>query len=349
MKSDELLYAIGEARDEYIQDVKNTYKSVQRSETIKRPNRKVKPLPKPKRSVVIAAVLVAMTMLVGYTFLNGADWFRYFFEEELQQTLSPGQNEYIDQNTLDMYQSVTVNGYTLTVESAIADSRNAYIKLRLEGPRNEPLDGDFYVHTPRELPDKSGLESTFFKVDDPSLSYGSGTWEMIDDGNPNDNSVSILWILNQAGTHLPSFEENVLYQIHLTDLIVYYEDTGSTKPIAENGVFDFYITFTNLNQDALEFISTPIGTTYKEFAVEITSFQLNTMSGSAAYIGREDEKGVMCFIDSNVVLKNGTKVQIKPRRFGTGFCDFVLSSPIVLSEVDYVQLRDGTKLYVPGH
>lgn len=309
------------------------------------PDSKGNVLPKPKRIIVIAAVIIAMTMLVGYTVLNGADWFRYFFEKKLQQPLSPAQNEFIDRNTIDVNQIATANGYTLTIEYAIADSRNAYIKLRLEGPINEPLDADFYVHTPRELPDKSGLEPTFFKVNDPTVSYGAGTWEMLEDGNANDNSVSILWILNQAGSHLPSFEENVLYKIHLTDWIGYYEDEGIDQPIAENGVFDFYITFNSLNQDVLNFISTPITTAHNDFSVEITSFQLNTMSGSATYIGREDEKGVFCLIDSFVMLKNGTEVQVKPRHFGTGFCDFVLSSPVVLSEVDYVQLRDGTKLY----
>lgn len=347
MKSEALLDAIGEARDEYIQDVWNAYKCVPGFEKEKVSNSKVTALPRSKRIILIAAVLVAMTMLVGYTVLHGADWFQYFFEEKLQQPLSSGQNDFIHDSTLDVNQSVTVNGYTLTIEYAIADSRNAYIKLRLESPVNEPLDGDFYVHTPRELPDKSGLEPTFFKVDDPALRYGSGTWEMLEDGNPNDNSVSILWVLNQAGEHLPSFEENVRYKIHLTDWVGFYEDTGKDKPIAENGVFDFYITFSNLNQEALEFVSAPIATSYNEFSVEITSFKLNTMSGSATYTGREDEKGVMCLVDSFVMLKNGTKVQLKPRHMGTGFCDFILSSPIVLSEVNYVQLRDGTKLYVP--
>lgn len=297
-----------------------------------------------RRTLLVAAIIVAMTMLVGYTVLNGADWFQNFFEEKIQQPLSSGQNEYIDKNTLDMNQSVTVDGYTLTIEYAIADSRNAYIKLRLEGPSNEPLDADFYVHTPRELPDKSGLKPVFFKADDPTLNYGGGTWEMLEDGNPNDNSVSILWTLNQTGAHLPSFEENVLYKIHLTDWSGYYEDKGTEQPIAENGVFDFTIKFDRLNQDALNFISTPVPTSYKDFTVEITSFQLNTMSGNATYTGREDEKGVYCLIDSFVMLNNGTKVQMKPRNFGSGFCDFVLSSPVVLSEVDYVQLRDGTKL-----
>lgn len=112
------------------------------------PDSKGNVLPKPKRIIVIAAVIIAMTMLVGYTVLNGADWFRYFFEKTLQQPLSPAQNEFIDRNTIDVNQIATANGYTLTIEYAIADSRNAYIKLRLEGPINEPLDADFYVHTP---------------------------------------------------------------------------------------------------------------------------------------------------------------------------------------------------------
>lgn len=324
---------------------RSPWKNVRKSEA---PNTKGNSMPKSRRMILIAAVIAAMiaamTMLVGYTVLNGAAWFRNFFEEKLQQPLSPGQKEYIDQNSLDIHQSVTVDGYTLTIESAIADSRNAYLKLRLDGPSGEPLDADMYGYTLRRLPDQSGFEPIFFKADDPSLNFGAGYWEMLEDSNPNDNSVSILWVLTQSGDS-PSFEENVLYQIHLTDWFAYYEDTGIDKLIVENGAFDLSITFSSLNQDEQSFLSEPVSTSYLEFAVEMTSFQLRTMSGSATYTGRDDEKGILCLVDSFVVLNNGTMVEIRPHVFGTGFCDFVLASPIVLSEVDYVQLRDGTKLY----
>lgn len=59
----------------------------------------------------------------------------------------------------------------------------------------------------------------------------------------------------------------------------------------------------------------------------------------------EDEKGILLFVDSAVVLKDGTRVPIIPRVFGPGGeAGFSLSSPVVLDEVDYVELRDGTRI-----
>ena len=303
-----------------------------------------RPLRKP---VLIAAIIAAMLLLVGcvYTALNGADWFRNFFEESIQQPLSPGQNEFIDQNTIEVNQSDTVNGYTLTIESAIADSRNAYIKLRLTSAPGTVLNGEFYGYTHQKTPDGEGFERTFYKADDPGLLYGAGTWQTLEDDDPNDNSVSILWALNQTGENAPPFEENVLYKIYLPNWVVSYPGETGCEPFIENDAFELSLSFPKLNQDSLSFISTPVPTAYGEFAVEITSFQLNTMSGSATYTGRNDEKGVLCLFESFVKLNNGTEVSINPRQFGPGYCDFVLASPVSLSEVDYVQLRDGTRLY----
>ena len=300
-----------------------------------------------RRPILIAAIIAAMLLLVGcvYTALNGADWFRNFFEESIQQPLSPGQNEFIDQNTIDVNQSDTVNGYTLTIESAIADSRNAYIKLRLTSAPGTVLNGEFYGYTHQETPDGEGYEREFTKVDDPSLIYGAGTWQTLEDDDPNDNSVSILWALNQTIGDAPPFEENVLYRIYLPNWVVSYPGVTGCEPFIENDAFELSISFPTLNQDSLSFISTPVSTAYGEFAVEITSFQLSAMSGSATYTGRDDEKGVACLVDSFVKLNDGTEVPIKPRQFGTGYCSFVLTSPVPLSEVDYVQLRDGTRLY----
>lgn len=299
-----------------------------------------------RRPILIAAIIAAMLLLVGcvYTALNGADWFRNFFEESIQQPLSPGQNEFIDQNTIDVNQSDTVNGYTLTIESAIADSRNAYIKLRLTSAPGTVLDGDSYGYTPQKKPDGEGYERTFTKVDDPSLHYGAGTMMTLEDDDPNDNSVTIFWALTQTIGDVPPFEENVLYRIYLPNWVVDCKD-GTHQPLFENDAFELFISFPKLNQDSLNFISTPVPTAYGEFAVEITSFQLSAMSGSATYTGRDDEKGIACLVDSFVKLNDGTEVPIKPRQFGTGFCSFVLASPVPLSEVDYVQLRDGTRLY----
>ena len=302
-----------------------------------------------RRPFLVAAIITMMLLLMGcaYIVLSEADWFKSFFSDRMGQNLSENQAIYIDANTQKLGQSVTVDGYTLTVESAIADSRNAYIKLVLQGPPWKALDADIYWFEPRKEINGGGYEETFTKIDGPGEGYGAGTWQGIDDGNPNDNSFTIMYALSQTiNAELPSFEEGVTYRLHITDLEGYYEDDNCSVLLTENGVWDFDIVFDSINDNSVELITTPIATKYNEFAVEVTSFELQTMSAHATYTGRNDEKGIMCFIDSAVVLKDGTRVEFRPNTFGpSGEASFILSSPIVLDEVDYVELRDGTKIY----
>lgn len=301
------------------------------------------------RPFLVAAIITLMLFLMGCTYivLSEADWFKSFFCDRMGQNLSENQAIFIDNNIQKLGQSVTVDGYTMTVESAIADSRNAYIKLILQSPPGTVLDADIYWFEPRKETDGEGYEETFTKLDGPGEGYGAGTWQGIDDGNPNDNSFTIMYALSQTiNAELPSFEEGVTYRLHITDLEGYYEDDNRSVLLTENGVWDFDIVFDSINDDSVELITAPIATKYNEFAVEVTSFELQTMSAHATYTGRNDEKGIMCFIDSAVVLKDGTRVEFRPNTFGpSGEASFILTCPIVLDEVDYVELRDGTKIY----
>ena len=260
-----------------------------------------------RRPFLVAAIITMMLLLMGcaYIVLSEADWFKSFFSDRMGQNLSENQAIYIDANTQKLGQSVTVDGYTLTVESAIADSRNAYIKLVLQGPPWKALDADIYWFEPRKEINGGGYEETFTKIDGPGEGYGAGTWQGIDDGNPNDNSFTIMYALSQTiNAELPSFEEGVTYRLHITDLEGYYEDDNRSVLLRENGVWDFDIVFDSINDNSVELITTPISTKYNEFAVEVTSFELQTMSAHATYTGRNYEKGIMCFVDSAVVLKD---------------------------------------------
>lgn len=85
---------------------------------------------------LLIAVLIAVLLLAGcgYVVLSETQWLQDFFSRQKGQPLSQGQSAYIEQNTQVIGQSVTVSGYTVTLESAIAEERVACIRLRLEGP-----------------------------------------------------------------------------------------------------------------------------------------------------------------------------------------------------------------------
>ena len=301
-----------------------------------------------RKPLFMAAIITLMVFLMGcaYHVISESDWFKAFFSDRMDMSLSMDQAQYVDDNTKEIGQSVTVDGYTLTVESAIADSRNAYIKLILQGPPDTALDADIYWYKNRPTTDADGWDKNFYKVDEPDAIYGAGTWHMVDDGNPEDNSVTIMYALSQTiNDELNSFEPGVTYRLHITDLEGYYGEENHSELLAEDGVWDFDIVFDSINDDTVELIAAPVSATYNDFSITITSFELQTMSAKAVYSGSDNEKGIVCFVDSTVVLKDGTRIGINPRRFGpTGEATFTLDAPIILNDVDYVELRDGTKI-----
>ncbi len=268
-----------------------------------------------RKPLFLAAIITLMVFLMGcaYHVISESDWFKAFFSDRIDMSLSEKQTQYINNNTKEIGQSVTVDGYTLTVESAIADSRNAYIKLILQGPPDTALDADIYWYKNRPTTAGDGWEKNFYKVDEPDAIYGAGTWQMVDDGNPEDNSVTIMYALSQTiNDELNSFESGVTYRLHITDLEGYYGEENRSEVLAENGVWDFDIVFDNINDDSVELITTPVSTVYSDFSITITSFELQTMSAKAVYSGSDNEKGIVCFVDSTVVLKDGTRIGINP-------------------------------------
>ena len=293
---------------------------------------------------LLIAALIAVLLLAGcgYVVLSEAQWLQSFFSRQKGQPLSQGQSAYIEENVQVLGQNVTVNGYTVTVESAIAEERVACIRLRLEGPGiTDIYSGSF---RPRPLEDGKGSESLFFKKGQTAQEespYGLGRWIFSPDGN----AVSILIQLDQsAKPDAPSFEPEVPYVLHLTDL--YVSEFGQSEEILTEGIWDFEIIFDHLNSDYAELINSPITITNESISLRLASMKLRTMGidvcfepGDYDYLGRD------CFEDSWVVLKDGTRVSIYPQFYDPkGNAGLSLDCPIVLEEVDYVQLWDGTQI-----
>ena len=304
------------------------------------------------RPALAAAIGAAVLILAGCTYvaLTEPEWFGQFFSRWQEQGLSQSQAAFVEENTKVIGQSVTKDGYTLTVESAIADSQTAYIKLRLEAPIWRKLDADQYADNPSLLEDGSW---------DPILSIqGSGepivslgNWSNVVDEDSKGNTVFILLRLDKnLGMESANFESQIPYRLCIHGLSAYYGDNRKPDGKITDEIFEFIIEFDQINADALEFVDSPIPTNWDGIAVEITSFQLHTMSVFATYSGRADEKGFACIQDAAVVLRDGTRLNISMKEMktiGPGYSQWYLPGPIVLEEVDYVQLRDGTKLYPP--
>ena len=335
MTGKDLFIALGNISPEYYDEAENdTIASSQGHKSLRRP-------------LLIAAVIAALLLLVGcgYVVLSETQWLQSFFSHQKGQPLSQGQSAYIEENTQVIGQSVTVNGYSVTVESAIAEERVACIRLRLEGSGiTDIYSGSF---RPRPLADGSGYESLFFEKGHTSAEespYGLGRWIF----SPDRNGISILIQLDQsADPNAPSFEAGVPYVLHLTDL--YVNGFGQSERILTEGVWDFEIVFDHLSTDSAELINSPITVTHENISLRVTSLSLRTMGIDVRFDpGAYDYLGRNCFEDSWVVLKDGTRVSAYPQFYNpSGSAGLSLDCPIDLAEVDYVQLRDGTQLPMP--
>ena len=335
MTGKDLFIALGDINQKYYDEAENdTIASSQGHKSLRHP-------------LLIAAVIAALLLLVGcgYVVLSETQWLQSFFSHQKGQPLSQGQSAYIEENTQVIGQSVTVNGYSVTVESAIAEERVACIRLRLEGSGiTDIYSGSF---RPRPLADGRGYESLFFEKGHTSAEespYGLGRWIF----SPDRNGISILIQLDQsADPNAPSFEAGVPYVLHLTDL--YVNGFGQSERILTEGVWDFEIVFDHLSTDSAELINSPITVTHENISLCVNSLSLRTMGIDVRFDpGAYDYLGRNCFEDSWVVLKDGTRVSAYPQFYNpSGSAGLSLDCPIDLEEVDYVELRDGTQLPMP--
>ena len=300
------------------------------------------------RPVLIAAVVAVLLLLAGcgYAVLSGTAWFQAYFARQQEQPLTQGQMELIANSTKEIGGSVTVNGYTVTLESAIAEPKTAYIKLRITGEK--PFSGKSVSLQPRKVPGEDRLERAFFpKGASPTDAspFGTSTW-VFDD--PVGKEVSVLIRMNQrTSPDAVSFEAEVPYILHLTDL-TQWDDGGGT--ILAEGPWDFEIVFDHLNDGQLELTSQPVTVSANGISLTLTSFKLGTMGAEAAFqpVDPSDMRTMGVLALSQVVLKDGSTVALRPTSFDPeGHGSLGLVSPVDLKDVSYVELRDGTQLWAP--
>lgn len=149
-----------------------------------------------------------------------------------------------------------------------------------------------------------------------------------------------------------------------TDIMFTNEETLrlQAKEVLVEGTWDFTVNFGECGE-GIELLSAPVTTNamvlrktgpeitdYEHVmdAVEVTSFVLRPLSavityecdGGASFAYREE-------LRVYAVMKDGTRVELDGSGGGGGFTVLTAKAPIVLEEVDYVLLADGTKIDMP--
>lgn len=311
--------------------------------------------------LLLAAALTALltvSVFAAENIMTYDNWFRdYFSGKEVVAEISENQLALLESSITPINQSVTSNGYTVTLETAITDGYVAYFTFRVDAPEGVVLDKRRYFF--KEFP----LDIFGKDLDDGNISAQSAGWRTLEDDDPTDRSVRLLLDLetNNPEGMSASLTDKTEKTITLNTFEVQLEPEDIFEIQAEGDwSFCFTLPDTDLVTQEVEMLSSPVRCTAQrwlgqqkfDIAVQITSFRLRALT--ATLIVQEPLTGFWEGIDLDtiyVVLRDGSRVKA---RFSNGacqngveVCNLQFDVPISFADVDYIEFPGGDKAYMP--
>ncbi|MBQ7801671.1 MAG: DUF4179 domain-containing protein [Oscillospiraceae bacterium] len=301
--------------------------------------------------VLAAAAVIAALALTSVAAYNYGGWFQNYFAAQNNDHLSEDQLAVLEESILEIGQSVTDCGYTVTLESVVSDGMDTYLKLTATALDGRVLDGKYYYFRgiDVDIPQKP--------VEDHLVGVTSAGWDYADDEDTTDNVAPML--LEISGNNVANCEPGAVWTLTLGKLMESNgTDRESDKILAEGEwVFAFTLPEENAGLQELTLLTEPVtiqAQTYlenssvpdKTVEVSMTSLVLRTLSATCTYVYGEGLK-----VDPvTVVLKDGTAMAA---RFSTASMDldtltvrhtFSFDTPVPLDQVDYVEFPGGVKI-----
>lgn len=299
-------------------------------------------------AMVICVLGTIGTCYVVAAYIGAGDWFKTYFRNQDDPTLTTEQQEYIDENAAKEIQSVTCNDVTITVQSAITDGRVAYVLLDITAPENMALD-------------EYNLSS------DPILGNGV-TYLDIDDDDGLANTASLVLQLYTSSPRFSNFSysgKNTL-NLLLKNLYRTQKNSPFTKTTLVRGEWRFLIHFDYPCDNNVEYLDvlkesiTVFGTDMdlNPYPIILTSFRLRGLSAECLYTFPEGTtQQASDFGDFQIVMKDGTVVVAHPKsasaqtsgsteEYPLGECTYLFDAPVVFDEIDYILLNDGRQIEV---
>lgn len=324
------------------------------------------------RSRRFAAILAAVIALVAMTVTafaaeEIAGWFRDYFARNAD--LTQKQIEYIEENEQIVAETQKHNGYSLELKSVLSDSSTIYVTIGVTAPSDV---------TYADLVSLSGMGMDFYDKD--GTPGGSWGLQICDDSDGLENTVDLVLELNPATWNRGSmwtlrvdelrkevynkeYAQELLETKYAGQSSIMFTDEEAAQiyqyvTLAE-GPWEFTIDLSKVEKEELELITEPVtaqncygfkadGTNVYE-EVEITSFILRPLS---ATIKADFDVSALDFTSDAdhqiyVIMKDGSRIELTGNWGTIGEQHLTAESPIVLNEVDYVLMADGTKLMVP--
>lgn len=387
MNSNDLFDVIGETPERYVLDAENAQaKTASIRERI--PSRKdashepdcvenadmITPLHARKRisfAILIAAIicLLAVAAVATTITLSTGDWFTSFFgygtQEEAKSELTENQSEILHTGLVEINQSVTNQGYTVTLESGLCDGYRTLIRCRIDAPNGVILNGRNYgLDYTNNIDSSSGVP-----WDCTAATYSS---YLLEDDDPNDNSISVLLDieLQPSKDSDISMADGTTWTITIINIL---ELTGDDEQAAWNslceGTWEFQVAFEDelVVTKSVELLDKPVrcdSTMFinnwlirsKRLPLKATLFSFELRSLSATIRCNRPLIATFEGIDLEgplyLVMKDGSRVEVD---FGGSiyrkdhdeiFCTF--DRPVSVEEVEYIEFPGVGKVAVSG-
>ena len=322
--------------------------------------------------LLIAAVLVSLLVVSASAAEYVRGWFSAYFSGNGQTPLSEGQEKYIQENEQSIAESQTQNGWTVELRSAISDGMKGYIMLGVTAPKDvnlEEIPGkstqEYYGPGNDYLPKDPDAVLTCSAYPDTSVVANIGA-NWLEDGDGMANTVNYVIDVSPDAefADFDPFSSEALWHIHIVDFVHGFPEQ---EPLTK-GVWDFDFTFEN-DKTEIELLTKPMKTealalpgdgTEMDAEVTMTSVVLRpfgiTVSYGDASDGLDYARTSVSFGELTTgrspwfaVMKDGSRMQLC---YGGGNpvvrnCLLEAQAPIVLENVDYILLSDGTRLPMP--
>ncbi len=293
------------------------------------------------RRVLVIALAAALVLALGtaaYGYFSGADWFKSWFQNRGREPLTQGQEAYIEGAAVDVGQSVTADGWTVTAQTALADNYDICVKTRIDPPAGADT-ADNYLLEDAALLDGDGKEIRF------SRSTGNVR------GFQEAGAFYCVWSLSvEPGNSGATF-------LNVRPLTLQFGGIKADNETVAEGPWRFELDLPAEGTRAVELLDEPFpckGRTVEDYTeagvmesyydITLLSLQVRPLRIQVQYrSGREEKFGDGLTI--SVVLKDGTVVPTGATggSFGSHLadCSFELAAPVLPEEIAYIQLPAG--------
>ena len=312
----------------------------------------------PRRSHRFAVLLAAVIALMAVTACAAGEvggWLEAFFTYRSGSNLTSPQLQYIEKHGQSVNNSQTHDNYSVALKAYIGTKDTVYIVFHITAPPKVNIASeDFHIMMKAEF---TGI-------------YGRNpeavTIRRMDDSDGKSNTIYYICILEHKDYLYFDVPE---WNIHIDNLfrIAYNPQTNQRDfPVLAEGPWDYTIDLTKADTQTIELLTEPIQTLGIVPSLQsdmesvekltITSAVLSPLDMIITYEPvNECNVSFVGFLANTAIelhayaiMKDGSEV---PFTYGFPSCHgeakLLADTPIVLDEVDYVLLADGTRLYAP--